>query len=233
LLGARMPLVGRSPSMRGRSAARSLGLGVRASRAWPCGRSSPVAPRRPLGEGTGSLFGRISFAAAGRAAASIATSNKRLIVASGRESRLVAFLRSGRRFGAAAHIGIGLVRRRRAVRLPRHVVRAGAGRAGVGPGAGGLVRLAALLVLLGLALLRRLLRVARRLAARRAAVLRLGGGAGAGAGGAGFGLDARVRAGAAIRGLRAGLGGGELAERDGQQAGEEYGQESTHGMSPE
>src|SRR4051794_28281298 len=77
-----MALVGRSPSTRGRSVARSLGLGVRASRAWPCGRSSPVALRRSLGEGTGSLFGRMSSALAPKAAASAAIRNVRFIVLS-------------------------------------------------------------------------------------------------------------------------------------------------------
>src|SRR3954468_1919597 len=238
-----MPLVGRSPSTRGRSVARSLGLGVRASRAWPCGRSSPVALRRSLGEGTGSLFGRMSCAAAGSASA---ISVMKAGVAwwppnekSGREpalpvnakGRLVAFLRLGRRLRAAAHIGVGLHRRGRAVRFPRHVVRAGAGaraaRSGpggaarsaaggrrvlVGPGARGLLGLAVLLVALRLALLRRLRRVARRLAACGARA------------GAGFGLDAGIGACPVVRRLGAArLGGSELTERHGQQAGKECG----------
>src|SRR5437660_1727684 len=78
---AGISLVRRSPSMRcAPSAARSLGLGVRASRAWPCGRSSPVAPRRSEGDGTGCLFGgMVTCAAAGRATASAAISNVRFI----------------------------------------------------------------------------------------------------------------------------------------------------------
>src|SRR5438067_1282366 len=90
-----MALVGRSPSTRGRSVARSLGLGVRASRAWPCGRSSPVAPLRSLGEGTGSLFGRMSSALAPNAAASAAIRNVRFMVLSkGKGGRPPALSRS-------------------------------------------------------------------------------------------------------------------------------------------
>src|SRR4051812_18687238 len=50
--------------MRIGSLARSLGLGVRASGDWPCGRSSPWSLRRSLGEGTGSLIGAMSAASA-------------------------------------------------------------------------------------------------------------------------------------------------------------------------
>src|SRR4051812_16796504 len=115
-----MALVGRSPSTRGRSVARSLGLGVRASRAWPCGRSSPVALRRSLGEGTGSLFGRMSSALAPNAAASAATRNVRFIVLSKGKGRAQPVLsRSGGLLAllllALGQAGVGRAGARRAL----------------------------------------------------------------------------------------------------------------------
>src|SRR5207247_4976931 len=82
LRGSWIASVGRSPSMRGRSVARSLGLGVRSSGAWPCGRSWPRLARISLGEGTGSWFGFMSSAAAGSAAARQAISSMRVMVSS-------------------------------------------------------------------------------------------------------------------------------------------------------
>src|SRR5437764_6410545 len=158
---AGMVSVCRSPSARGRSTARSLGLGVRASGAWPCGRSSPRCARTSLGEGAGSLFGFMSCAMAGSAAARQMINSVRFIRPPNEKSGRLPALplkhdvqllrcrssrRAGRGRGVALRAGVHLRAARRARRAGARVGagtrrRAGARRARAARGARVLVLL--------------------------------------------------------------------------------------------
>src|SRR5690242_10465245 len=119
---AGMASVCRSPSARGRSTARSLGLGVRSSGAWPCGRSSPRCARTSLGEGAGSLFGCMPCPSAGSATS--ASKRKSGPAPAFSESFSIPLLRGGRALRARVHL-----------RAARGARRADAGVAGVRAGA--------------------------------------------------------------------------------------------------